>query len=69
MSEQLESSNSEDDSASEADAESHDEIQTGGLDDADAAAAHQTDPNLQIFIRLMVLKVHGVLLIFLCTNL
>ena len=49
VSEQVESSNSEDDSASEADAESHDEIQTGGLDDADAAAAHQTDPNLLVF--------------------
>ena len=49
VSEQVESSNSEDDSASEADAESHDEIQMGGLDDADAAAAHQTDPNLPVF--------------------
>ena len=25
-----------------------DEIQTGGLDDADAAAAYQTDPNLPV---------------------
>ena len=49
VSEQVESSNSEDDSASGADAESHDKIQTGGLDDADAAAAHQTDPNLSVF--------------------
>ena len=69
VSEQVESSNSEDDSASEADTELHDEIQTGGLDDADAAAALQTDPNLPVSIRLMVLKVHGLLLIFLCTNL
>ena len=37
-----------DDSASEADTESHDEIQTGGLDDADAAAVYQTDPNLSV---------------------
>ena len=28
--------------------ESHDEIQTGGLDDADAAAAYQTNPNLPV---------------------
>ena len=49
VSEQVESSNSEDDSASEADAESHDEIQTGHLNDANAAAAHQTDPNLPVF--------------------
>ena len=49
VSEQVESSNSENDSASEADAESHNDIQTGGLDDADAAAAHQTDPNLPVF--------------------
>ena len=47
-SEQVESSNREDDSASEADTASHDEIQTGGLDDADAAAAYQTDPNLPV---------------------
>ena len=40
VSEQVESSNSEDISASEADAESYDEIQTGGLDDVDAAEAH-----------------------------
>ena len=74
VSEQIESSNSEDDSASEADAESHDEIQTGGLNDADAAAAHQlqrTRPTLicQFLIRFMVLKVHGLLLIFLSINL
>ena len=49
VSEQVESSNSEDDSASGADAESDGEIQTGGLDDADAAAVHQTDPNLPVF--------------------
>ena len=49
MSEQVESSNSEDDSASEADADSHNEIQTGGVDDADEAAAHQTDTNLSVF--------------------
>ena len=49
MSEQVESSNGENNSASEADAESHDEIQTGGLNDADAAAAHQTDSNLPVF--------------------
>ena len=48
MSECVESSNSENDSASEVDAESHDEIQTGGLDDADAAAAYQADPNLPV---------------------
>ena len=48
-SERVESSNSEDNSASEADAESDDEIQTGGLDDVDAAAAHQTDHNLPVF--------------------
>ena len=48
-SERVESSNSEDDSASEADTESDDEIQMGGLDDEDAAAVHQTDPNLPIF--------------------
>ena len=47
VSEQVKSSKSEDDIASEADAESHDEIQMGGLDDADAA--HQTDPNLPVF--------------------
>ena len=53
-SEQVESSNSEDDSASEADEESDDEIQTGGLDDGDAAAALQNDPNLPVFN-----EVHG----------
>ena len=37
-SERVELSNSEDDSASEADTESHDEIHAGGLHDADAAA-------------------------------
>ena len=37
VSEQVESSNSED------------EIQTGGMDDADAAAAHQTNSNLPVF--------------------
>ena len=47
--EQVESSNSEDDTASEVDADSHDEIQMGGLDDVDAAAAHQTDSNLPVF--------------------
>ena len=47
VSEQVESSNSEDDRASEVDAEPDDEIQTGGL--TDAAAAHQTDPNLPVF--------------------
>ena len=47
-SKRVESSDIEDDSASEADAESHDEIQTGCLDDADAAAAYQTDPNLPV---------------------
>ena len=47
-SERVESSNSEDDSASEADTKSHDEIQIGGLDDADVAAAYQTDPNLPV---------------------
>ena len=62
VSKQVESSNSEDDSASEADAESHDEIQTGGLHDANAAAAHQTDPNLPVFDQ-------ALLLIFLSTNL
>ena len=45
----VESSTSEDDSASKADTDSHDEIQTGCLDDADAAAAYQTDPNLPVF--------------------
>ena len=55
VSEQMsKSSNSEDHSASEADAESHDEIQTGGLNDADAAAAHETNPNLPVFD-----QVHG----------
>ena len=49
VSEQVESSNRENNSASEADAESHDEIQTSSLDDADTAAAHQTDPNLPVF--------------------
>ena len=48
-SEQVESSNSEDDSASEAGAELDDETQTDGLDDVDAAAALQTDPNLPVF--------------------
>ena len=47
-SERVESSNSEDNSASEADTESHDEIQTGVVDNADAAAAYQTDPNLPV---------------------
>ena len=46
-SERVESSNSEDNSASEADTELHDEIQTGGLDDEDATAAYQTGHNLQ----------------------
>ena len=49
VSERVESSNSENDSASEVDAESLGKIQTGSLDDADAAAAHQTDPNLPVF--------------------
>ena len=49
MSEQVELSNSEDDSASEADAELDDKIQTSDLDDADVDAAHQTDPNLPVF--------------------
>ena len=51
MSEHVESANSEDDSESEADAESDDELQTDGLDDADAAAVHQTDPNLPVFVQ------------------
>ena len=42
------SSNSEGDSASEAVAESHEEIQMGGLNDADAAAAFQTNCNLPV---------------------
>ena len=33
----------------QADSASDDEIQTGGLDDADEAATHQTDPNLPVF--------------------
>ena len=41
----VESSNSDDDSASEANTGSHDEIQTSGLDDVDAAAAYQTHLN------------------------
>ena len=69
MSEQVESSNSEDDSTSEVNAESHDEIQTGGLDDTDAAAVHQTDPNLPVFDQTYGPQVHGLLLIFLSTNL
>ena len=48
-SERVASSNSENDSASEADAESFDEIHMGGLDEVNAAAAHQTDPNLPVF--------------------
>ena len=47
-SERVKSSNSEDDSALEADAESFGELQMGGLDDPDAAAAYQTDPNLPV---------------------
>ena len=47
-SEWIESYNNEDNSALEAVTESHGEIQTGGLDDADAAAAYQTDPNLLV---------------------
>ena len=31
------------------DAEADDEIQMGGLDDADAPAVHQNDPNLSVF--------------------
>ena len=54
VSERVESSNSEDDSASEADSGSDDEIYTGGLDDVNAAAAHQTNPNLSVFD-----QVHG----------
>ena len=47
-SERVESSHSEDDRSSKADPESNDEIQTGGLDDADAATAYQTDHNLPV---------------------
>ena len=49
MSKWVDFSNSEDDSASKADSESDDEIQTGGLDNADTAAAHQTNLNLPLF--------------------
>ena len=47
-SKRVESSNSEDDSTLQADTESHDEMQTSDLCDADAAAVYQTDPNLQV---------------------
>ena len=58
-SERVESSHIEDNSALEADAESHDKIQTCVLDDADAAAAYQTYPNLPVFDQAHGPLMHG----------